>query len=177
MRKNNKRSAILDAAFEVVEEKGARHLTIDAVAAQSGMSKGGVLYHFGSKSDLLSGMLEVLIDLNQARFEEQQAASSDENEISAILEAVAGMTSRERRASLALLAVAAEDSELLDPAREYMQRTFNSVLGSSKDQMAGTMLLLASEGLRFLDVLDINPFSKQRNKEILGYLQQQARGL
>jgi len=58
-----------------------------------------------------------------------------------------------------------------------MQRTFNGVLGSSKDQMAGTILLLASEGLRFLDVLDINPFSKQRNKEILGYLQQQARGL
>jgi len=177
MRKNNKRGAILNAAFEVVEEKGARHLTIDAVAAQSGMSKGGVLYHFASKSDLLSGMLETLIELNQARVEEQQAANPGSNEISPILEAMAGMTSRERRASLALLAVAAEDSELLDPAREYMQRTFDEVIGNSRDQMAGAILLLASEGLRFLDVLDINPFSQRRNKEILSYLQERAEGL
>jgi len=33
MRSNNKKEQILEAALQVVEENGANHLTIDAVAA------------------------------------------------------------------------------------------------------------------------------------------------
>ena len=38
MRRNNKRDAILEAALQVVENEGANHLTIDAVAAKAGLS-------------------------------------------------------------------------------------------------------------------------------------------
>ena len=38
MRTNNKRNEILQAAFTVVAEQGANRLTIDAVAAESGVS-------------------------------------------------------------------------------------------------------------------------------------------
>ena len=42
MRNNNKKELILAAALQVVENDGANHLTLDAVA-KAGFSKGGVL--------------------------------------------------------------------------------------------------------------------------------------
>ena len=37
---------------------GAQALTLDAVAAEAGVSKGGLLYHFKTKRELLDAMLE-----------------------------------------------------------------------------------------------------------------------
>ena len=69
MRSNNKKDQILQAALKVVEENGANHLTIDAVAAFANFSKGGVLYHFPTKKALLSGMVEHLILANEKRMD------------------------------------------------------------------------------------------------------------
>ena len=52
------RSQLLDAAEAVVTRDGVRNLTLDAVAAQSGISKGGLLYHFRSKEDLAAAMIQ-----------------------------------------------------------------------------------------------------------------------
>ena len=49
---------ILDAAASVLLKGGARALTIDAVAAEAGLSKGGVLHHYASKDALISALAE-----------------------------------------------------------------------------------------------------------------------
>jgi AcrR family transcriptional regulator len=43
------RERILEAAYTVAERSGAAALTLDAVAAEAKVSKGGLLYHFPSK--------------------------------------------------------------------------------------------------------------------------------
>ena len=58
----NTRHKILETAVAIVDTNGAAHLTIDAVAAHAGLSKGGVLYHFPSKRALLEAMLALLMD-------------------------------------------------------------------------------------------------------------------
>jgi len=52
------RKRLLGAAAAVVRRDGAKALTLDAVAAQAGVSKGGLLYHFASKRELLDAMLD-----------------------------------------------------------------------------------------------------------------------
>jgi len=52
------RERILQAARDVVMEGGAGHLTLDAVVARAGMSKGAFLYHFKTKRDLLLTMID-----------------------------------------------------------------------------------------------------------------------
>jgi len=42
----------------VIAKQGAPHLTLEAVAAEAGISKGGLLYHFPSKDALWQGLLE-----------------------------------------------------------------------------------------------------------------------
>lgn len=47
------REKLIDAALAVLKDKGAQHLTLDIVAKQAGVSKGGLLHHFPSKDMLI----------------------------------------------------------------------------------------------------------------------------
>lgn len=52
------RELLLDAAESVASREGVSRLTFDAVAAEAGVSKGGVLHHFSSKDQLIEAMVE-----------------------------------------------------------------------------------------------------------------------
>ena len=67
MARPSKRAALLDAAVAVIRRDGARALTLDAVAAEAGVSKGGVLYHFNTKRALIDGLLARWLDDFEAR--------------------------------------------------------------------------------------------------------------
>lgn len=56
------RGKLLAAARQVAFEQGAVGLTIEAVAKVAQVSKGAVLYHFASKDQLLTALLEALLD-------------------------------------------------------------------------------------------------------------------
>lgn len=51
------RDRMLDAAEAVVVRQGIGNLTLEAVAANAGMSKGGLLHHFPTKDRLIEGMV------------------------------------------------------------------------------------------------------------------------
>ena len=53
----NTRAALLAAATDVVRVHGVANLTLERVAETAGVSKGGLLYHFASKQELVLGML------------------------------------------------------------------------------------------------------------------------
>ena len=156
--KSDSKLRVLDAASSIVERDGAAHLTIDAVAAESGLSKGGVLYHYPNKHTLLQGMLAKLLsdfETRAERFREQ----SKNSEIHAWIRAEREQTDKERSMALALLANAAEDPSLLDPARVFVAEVFDRVRKEAADEEFNLILLLAAEGLRFFDMLNLLPLN------------------
>lgn len=62
----SKRDFILECAEQLVQEQGAAHLTFDALTIATGISKGGLLYHFASKNDLIEAMLIRYVERRQA---------------------------------------------------------------------------------------------------------------
>ncbi len=54
------RDRILDALQDALIEDGPGGATLDAVAERASVSKGGLLYHFRSKDELYSGLLDRL---------------------------------------------------------------------------------------------------------------------
>ncbi len=52
------RNAIIRATFRVVAERGAHRLSLPDIAAEAGVSKGLIHYHFASKADVLAKSLE-----------------------------------------------------------------------------------------------------------------------
>jgi AcrR family transcriptional regulator len=51
-------SELLDAAIRVLTRDGLGALTLDAVAREAGVSKGGLTHHFATKDALVTAMLE-----------------------------------------------------------------------------------------------------------------------
>jgi AcrR family transcriptional regulator len=54
---NELQNTLLDAAEAVVMRQGIANLTLDAVAAEAGMSKGGLLHHFPTKDRLVEALV------------------------------------------------------------------------------------------------------------------------
>lgn len=69
------REKIIDSAMAIVREQGAAKLTLDEAAKVAGLSKGGVLYHFKTKDDLIRGMVERMVSqcdtLTHAYYQEE----------------------------------------------------------------------------------------------------------
>ena len=55
--------------MELIGERGAAGVTVDEIAAASGVSKGTVYYNFGSKSELIAQLLRHGVDILKARQE------------------------------------------------------------------------------------------------------------
>jgi len=60
MARPTQREVILDAFQDLIVEDGAANVTLEAAAARAGVSKGGLLYHFPSKSELFAGLVDRL---------------------------------------------------------------------------------------------------------------------
>ncbi len=63
------RDKVLDAFERMLIENGERETTLDAVAKAAGVSKGGLIYHFGSREALIEGLLGRLETLANADLE------------------------------------------------------------------------------------------------------------
>lgn len=80
--RTSKREQILDAALGVVEEQGVSAVTFESVSTASGISRGGLVYHFPSKDALLLALHEHLAqrwddELVETLGSEPEAASED----------------------------------------------------------------------------------------------------
>ena len=60
------RQQLLTVAARLAAERGMGAVTLDAVAAASGVSKGGLLHHFPNKTGLLEALLDDLLDRLEA---------------------------------------------------------------------------------------------------------------
>jgi AcrR family transcriptional regulator len=55
------RARLLDSALAVLRQRGVNGLTLDAVAQEAGVSKGGLLHHFSSKETLVGALLQAMM--------------------------------------------------------------------------------------------------------------------
>ncbi|WMJ69324.1 TetR/AcrR family transcriptional regulator [Stenotrophomonas sp. 24(2023)] len=68
--RTSKRTRILDAAIAVINREGVHAVTFESVAAESGLTRGGLLYHFPSRQALLRGIDEHLVQQWEASMEQ-----------------------------------------------------------------------------------------------------------
>jgi len=173
MNRNNKKKAILEAAIRVVAKDGSNHLTIDAVAAEASLSKGGVLYHFTSKEALLQGMVDQLIDTNESRIGRQPDSLS---RFAASLHLDDPMTTEEEQASLAILAAVAENPDLIEAPKRYMAELLATAFIDVRpeQEQEALLLFLANEGLRYLRILNLDPLTAQQSAAVIAFMRVRA---
>lgn len=67
------RDKLVHAAAQVIAARGAARLTLDDVAREARVSKGGLLHHFPTKDALLGGLIDELVAVFRARLEREEA--------------------------------------------------------------------------------------------------------
>jgi AcrR family transcriptional regulator len=142
------RDRILDAFAQVLGENGERAATLDAVAAAAGVSKGGLLYHFGSKEALIDGVLERLATL----VERDVAAirSSPSGPVAHLIRTSMATGSALDKALVATSRLAqASNSTARDALRAANDAWYGIVLESTGDPVLSRAIMLISDGLAY----------------------------
>lgn len=176
-RSNNSREQILDAAQKVAIEKGAAKVSLDSVAKEAGLTKGGVLYNFPSKEALISGMLERLLGHHCPLVDERRALLEGQPNptLQATLGVIRTMETVDKNIPMAILAAAAQNLELLQPMRDEIKTRYQQICSESTDPDHASLLWVAGEGLMLMDMLGLLPFDSTQKTRLLEGLEQRAR--
>lgn len=151
-RKEITRDQILDAADAVILESGGRLFTLDAVARQAGISKGGLVYSFATKDELVAAALErELTRFQNAALARAGVAQSDAEIIllAHIEEALEEDGSLARMASF-LMVMLVHAPEMSMPAQTFYRHLFELFDSKTERGRAIRQAVLAVEGLFLL---------------------------
>jgi len=164
------RAQILAAAAELAKETGAGHISIDAIARRAGISKGGLLYHFPKKNDLIRALVEQhLSDIEALIAEaEDDAASGRRNAVArAYLEINREKMCSHKQAPDGVLMALAESPSLLDPVRAHEKRLVARIRDTASDAELSIAALLVVEGMKALDLFEANPLTADERAAVL----------
>lgn len=172
--KSNSRDNILDAAQRVAEREGAGNLTLEKVACECGLSKGGLLYNYPNKEALLKGMLDRLIGQHKsiAETEEKAMAGEPNAKLRATLRAVAGHQMVDPGIYMCILTAAAQNPELLAPLRDAFQDSYQNISANCTDPDMGLLLWAAADGILFHHILGIAPYPESEKTKLFQKLLQ-----
>lgn len=158
MKPSGTRQKILDAAAELALQSGAGNLALGAVAARAGVSKGGLLYHFPSKSALMKGMVEHYL----TAFEEALSAREQEKKhrrdglMEAYLELFVEDHACRKPPPSGLLAAMAEDPDFMAPVRRHHRAFLSGLAEKTSDPATALVVYLAVQGVRSMNLLNVD---------------------
>jgi AcrR family transcriptional regulator len=158
---------MLDAAEAVVVRQGIANLTLDAVAAEAKMSKGGLLHYFPSKDRLIESLVARCAECWRDGFNRAcEAAPAGPGRMArALLSHLAdtqGWSEQCQRSSSAAFAALAQNPNLIEPMRatygELRQRLAEDGLAPG----VAETVLVAMDGLWLNRVLGLAPVDQER---------------
>ena len=165
-----RRRAILNAAIDVIVEKGAAALTHRAVAARAGVSLGSTTKYFSSIEDLRESAMDALVremDAGVDAFESELEACDDVESYCIELACEYLQDVRQVRADVALLNAGARDDGLREIALRNPDRLI-AVLAPHFGAERAMALELCLEGALVHSALRSTPIDKEVIQRIFG---------
>jgi AcrR family transcriptional regulator len=168
---------ILTAAERVVLRDGVMRLTLEAVAREARLSKGGLLYHFATKEALIQAMLARLIHYCDREIEVHRRHDTAPGRwtrayVRRKLEPVLPYPGeadfpRSKEMGAGLIVAATTTPGLLDPLRERFQAWQQAIEQDGIDTARATVVRLAVDGLWLAELLGIWSPSEQLRTQVL----------
>lgn len=166
---NPVKEKILDAANKLITEKGLSSFTLEEVAKEAGISKGGLLYHFSSKDALMKGLIESGIALFETKVSEREKAlSSNEpnNWFVSYIEEQFSTAKIDTNTMAGIIAAFALNQELLEPVLDNRKEWLEKI-NKSKDPILGIIISLACDGIAFSNLLGIDVYPEKTKAELM----------
>ena len=174
------RRLLFEACSRILRRDGLTNLTLDAVSAEAGLSKGGLLYHFPTKESLIEGLFEYHND----KFESRVARLVEEEgeEPGAWLRAYARASIEQitdpNNASLYASLFAA--GEKYAGAHQIMRRKYElwqqRIEASRLGPTWATLVRFAVDGFWFAEMQKYAPPDEARRQEIIAIILSLTKG-
>jgi AcrR family transcriptional regulator len=172
-RSERSRAAALDAALVIIARDGPGRLTLDAIARESGLSKGGVMHQFRTKEAVLKALLErqmahfdAFANNAMAKMREATAYPELATQIATLREAATTPNS----ASLALLAAMVENPGLMAEPRQLDAKRVAAIKAEAKDPDLALLRWAAARGLLLSGLFGMSPLSKEEHQRLFARL-------
>lgn len=173
------RQKVLDAARRIVESRGAGHLTFETLAEESGVTRGGITYHFRTKEDLLKALIEAdIADWNLAA--EQLGGDAGMpcpkacRMIGHVRSSLADEDDAHKRFVTGMISAAMVDPPLLDPVRTHLAREFADWRWDDAD-LERYLLLLAADGLFWNQLFNVSPLPPAARPRLAALIEAKVR--
>lgn len=156
---------------------GASNLTLDAVAAEAGISKGSVLYDCKSKHALIKAIIERKIAAEGKKIEEAVARLSGQKNAEIcgrIAVAADWLDEAFEPVALQLCSALAQDEDLKGLIQDSFGRNLSRVTETSENPRAALIGLLALEGLRSLHMMGFHKWSPAEFAGLLAEIKRTA---
>ncbi len=172
-RSEKSRQLIIQAALAVIDRDGANRLTIDAIAREAGISKGGVLHHFRTKQAVLIALLD-----NQraeyARFARDYLAhdgrDSGEPSLATQIAILREATKQPQSVALAILGAIGEQPSLLDGLRDAEALNVAAIRKESADADLAILRWSAARGLLWTSLFNMCPLGEKEREHYFALL-------
>jgi AcrR family transcriptional regulator len=163
---------MLDAAEDVVLRDGIGRLTLDAVAREASLSKGGLMHHFPTKDALIDAMVRRKVDAWRTEYE-----AAIEREIPGpgrVARAIIGLClcdtnpggDAECRRCFVLMAALVHDAKHVAPLREAHRNLESRLLADGLLRGMAEVVQLAMSGLWFDRMFGLTAFTPEKLGEI-----------
>lgn len=160
------REKVLDAFEDVILTEGERAATMDRVAAQAGVSKGGLLYHFASKVALEEALIERMDRLVAVDMKEM--LEDPAGPVAAFIRTSAQTGDELDRVITAVGRLATNGSPLSGEAIRNLRTVWHDTLQPFVPTEVGLQLiLLVSDGVYFNNALAIGAVPEIADMEAL----------
>ena len=163
--RSNTRERILTAAAAVARESGPGSLSLDAVAARAGVSKGGLLYNFPTKAKLLQSLVEAHVaEFDQAL---EAGVAGGESLVQSFVRLSAEACEQDEAPAAWIFSAIAEDPEFLAPVTVHRRRLLARLMEETSDPSRLLVIFLAIEGMRSLKLFDAEILSEEQRRQVV----------
>jgi AcrR family transcriptional regulator len=163
------RSNILKNASKLVMDEGASKLTLADVAKNAGISKGGLLHHFGSKEELIRSMIRgALHDFARRIREYVESDGSPGSWLRGYIRAT--FLSSNTHNAAPLLAAIANDRAALEEYAVEQAKWSESVRADGLDTVEAEVIRLAADGLFYNEALGLRTLTAAERTKVIEHL-------
>lgn len=162
------RDRIVQAANVVALRDGVLNLTLEAVAQEAGLSKGGLLYHFPNKEALVAGLVAHFTDEFEAMLNDEiDAQDTGRGSFTrAFVDATFGPYPAPPRLNAALLAAVALNPKLLEGLQAKFQSWHERLQNDGLDPTLASLLGYAADGIWMSELLGLAPPNEDLRKRL-----------
>ncbi|WP_338700161.1 TetR/AcrR family transcriptional regulator [Bradyrhizobium sp. 26S5] len=172
-RSERSRNAALEAAITIVTRDGPGRLTLDAIARESGLSKGGVMHQFRTKEAVLRALLEQQMahfEEFSNRYIEKARETTDQPELAAQIATLREAISTPRAGAFALLAAMNENPELMAMPRDVDVKKIALMKAEARDPDLALLRWAAARGLLLSSLFGLSSLSDAERDRLFARL-------